>query len=535
MEVYIYPMLVQSNVFDKFRRILKCQDFSLAIISNEPICSVPPLMLSHKIFGDVTCSIDTSSIKCRILRDRLEIVSQFFAMIFNSRWNKKKTSNLFQFSKTISGIDRREEYMIGCVDGGGNLLVDYMEGAVEESKRSKDDRIQAARDWCTSKGTKRPRLWSPIYNDKVVYVSHGPSGEVCGDAFTHKSLVNVCTYQDYYQERYDLILAKDCPLFDAQRLWVMPAGMKQSEDENTDAAFMDRLATLPSRASHTLIDELPHVVLPRDAVAEALNADAGMLLLTTFLPQQLYHLERYLCAQSFTGYCCSHLPYLGSLLSTLKVEDIAAALTAPSCADSANYELQEWLGDAVLKMVQTEVLVKSTNLKQWISCFHEGFLSIARSGMGSNKRLEKIAKALGIHRFIQTRPLSRMAWTPSPLARENPSMTLLANGKTCADVVEALLGLVYLERGYASAFKLAEELLCTVPWEERFGHDEVTVEIDADALYAVNSFTGYEFTARSKLLKEALTHPTDITSEVSSYQRLEWVGDAVGKAIIGRV
>ena len=56
------------------------------------------------------------------------------------------------------------------------------------------------------------------------------------------------------------------------------------------------------------------------------------------------------------------------------------ALTAVSCSEEASYEKLEWLGDAVLKVVQTQSLIYSRDFSRWIELLHEGDLSTLRSG-----------------------------------------------------------------------------------------------------------------------------------------------------------
>lgn len=133
-------------------------------------------------------------------------------------------------------------------------------------------------------------------------------------------------------------------------------------------------------------------------------------------------------------HCTRHFPLLGKLLRSLPLADVVSVLSAKSCGEDASYERLEWLGDAVLKLVQTEVILKSTLLRKWIKNMHEGNLDAIRSFLGSNNRLTEICKHLGIDRFIMTAPLNNRQWTPSPLelfpATDMPSF--LADGKVCA-------------------------------------------------------------------------------------------------------
>jgi endoribonuclease Dicer len=104
----------------------------------------------------------------------------------------------------------------------------------------------------------------------------------------------------------------------------------------------------------------------------------------------------------------------------------------------------------------------------------------------------------------------------------------LPSEKVCADVIEALLGLAYREGGYTLGLKVADELHLTVPWS-----DDIRVEgrrneaSNPKLAKAARDFTGYEKFHQPILVEEAFTHPTCLHPDTPSYQRLEWIGDAV--------
>jgi dsRNA-specific ribonuclease len=56
------------------------------------------------------------------------------------------------------------------------------------------------------------------------------------------------------------------------------------------------------------------------------------------------------------------------------------ALTSLSCSEEDSYDKLEWLGDAVLKLVQTQSLMYSRDFSQLVELLHEGDLSTLRSG-----------------------------------------------------------------------------------------------------------------------------------------------------------
>ena len=132
--------------------------------------------------------------------------------------------------------------------------------------------------------------------------------------------------------------------------------------------------------------------------------------------------------------------------------------------------------------------------------------------------------------------LSRGKWVPTPLqvirtADTKIKDTGIGRMKMLADVIESILGVVYLEFGYHVSMKVGNELHVTLPWDET----DTSVacgesgEIENDTLLdVVQKCTGHAKTFdRPKLVSEAFTHPSAMDASVPSYQRLEWIGDAV--------
>ena len=59
---------------------------------------------------------------------------------------------------------------------------------------------------------------------------------------------------------------------------------------------------------------------------------------------------------------------------------VALAVTTKSCNPNENYDSWEWVGDAVLKLLQTDSILKSEKFKHFVRFLHEGDLSMLRSG-----------------------------------------------------------------------------------------------------------------------------------------------------------
>lgn len=250
---------------------------------------------------------------------------------------------------------------------------------------------------------------------------------------------------------------------------------------------------------------------------------------------------------------------------------ILEALTAASCQETFCYERAELLGDAYLKWVVSRFLFLKYPQK------HEGQLTRMRQQMVSNMILYQYALGKGLQSYIQADSFAPSRWAApgvlpvfdedtkdgdsslfdqgrsvaenqqekdqpcdgyeddemedGELESDSSSYRVLSS-KTLADVVEALIGVYYVEGGKNAANHLMkwigivvefdpDEIECTrrpsnVP-------DSVHRSVDFDALEGALNI-GFKDRV---LLVEAITHASRPSSGVSCYQRLEFVGDAV--------
>ncbi len=166
--------------------------------------------------------------------------------------------------------------------------------------------------------------------------------------------------------------------------------------------------------------------------------------------------------------------------------------------------------------------------------------------MGSNDRLKDAAKASGIGEFILIEPLRRNCWKPCGLRLFNACQgthdterpvfmkkcdildEILPSEKVYADVVEAILGLIYIKFGIKESRTVACELGVSFPHDHMPVHNIYgDVHVDQALLSFARDFLGVENFNNKQLLVEATTHQTCLHKPVPSYQRLEWVGDAV--------
>ncbi|KAK4746446.1 hypothetical protein SAY87_012758 [Trapa incisa] len=256
---------------------------------------------------------------------------------------------------------------------------------------------------------------------------------------------------------------------------------------------------------------------------------------------------------------------------------ILEALTAASCQETFCYERAELLGDAYLKWVVSKFLFLKYPQK------HEGQLTRMRQQMVSNMVLYEYALSKGLQSYIQADRFAPSRWAApgvlpvydedikdedsslfdnkstttavdyrskldysdaddemedGELENDSSSYRVLSS-KTLADVVEALIGVYYVEGGKNAA----NHLMKWVGIQVEFDNDEIECSIKPSnvpesILRSVN-FDILEAALNIKfkdkgLLVEAITHASRPSSGVSCYQRLEFVGDAVLDHLITR-
>nr|ABV31244.1 dicer-like 1 [Physcomitrium patens] len=264
---------------------------------------------------------------------------------------------------------------------------------------------------------------------------------------------------------------------------------------------------------------------------------------------------------------------------------VLEALTAASCQETFSYERAELLGDAYLKWVVSRRLF----LKY--PCKHEGQLTRMRQQIVSNSVLYQYALDKGLQSYIQADRFAPSRWAApgvppvfdedikdgddsdkslkaeasrevveivseegeivvKELSTESASMEdgeiegdssayRVLSSKTLADVVEAFIGIYYVEGGQDAATHLMNWIGIPVEFDDAEAElaiggcevpETVMLSIDFDSLEAS---IGHKFRKRS-LLVEAITHASRPSSGVPGYQRLEFVGDAVLDYLITR-
>ncbi|TFK25811.1 type III restriction enzyme [Coprinopsis marcescibilis] len=220
-----------------------------------------------------------------------------------------------------------------------------------------------------------------------------------------------------------------------------------------------------------------------------------------------------------------HLPAIAGALLT-------EALTIPAAQFCFNNQRLETLGDAVLKLLTTVHLLNAYPTR------HEGQLSDLRKQYVSNNFLLRRALDVQLERYISCEVSSVNKWRyVLPESKDLISdqqnrrcTTAVYPRRSLQDCMEALLGASFLEGGTVMALQAGTALGVLfggpLPWNIRYRRSNTYVPV-TPLFDTLQDRLGYEFRSND-LLVEAVTHPSFAgSSNGPSYQRLEFLGDAI--------
>ena len=213
------------------------------------------------------------------------------------------------------------------------------------------------------------------------------------------------------------------------------------------------------------------------------------------------------------------------------IRHVITAITAPSVCAETDYQRYEFFGDSVLKFtVSCQLFYQHPN-------WHEGYLTENRDQIVQNPRLARAALDAGLDPYIINRRFSPRKWS-APLISERIKATSTQrkmSTKVLADVVEALIGAAYVDGGMETAQTVIKTFLPSIDLS-KLDTESIQPPSRPEACHLMNrklpEQIGHTFTNES-LLAEALTHPScDYDPTTQSYQRLEFLGDAVLDIIV---
>ncbi|KAL9114547.1 MAG: hypothetical protein Q9227_001628 [Pyrenula ochraceoflavens] len=314
-----------------------------------------------------------------------------------------------------------------------------------------------------------------------------------------------------------------------------------AESANSDDVHMQEelhleLSKMPRRIDYVHFENIGAEAAESSCVpAEELVMDLLPLPYSSFMlyvPSMLHYVETALVAQKLSDTVLAPL----CLKNTKLLVD---AVTAPSSNRIKNYERLEFLGDSLLKYWVSLQLFSDHPL------WPEGYLTEEKSWLVSNKCLCKAAMRNGLDPYITTASFAGARWSPTVIPNHPQVPTgdvenRQVSSKLLADVVEALIAVAYMDGAYDPESKDRGLLSCLmlffpeIVWKG-------TAENTVIAKSRVPPSEPYEFPEHVRLSKilfgfhfneirlllEALTHNSATSVRELSYQRLEFLGDAV--------
>ena len=166
-------------------------------------------------------------------------------------------------------------------------------------------------------------------------------------------------------------------------------------------------------------------------------------------------------------------------------------------------------------------------------------MSGIKDSIVSNSRLCKAAIDRNLDKFILTKIFTGSRWRPiyiEKVLEDRGGKTRKIPSKTVADVVESLIGAGWKMGQYQTALCIIKVFLPEVDLpslevgrSRLFNIASADLPLPAD-LHPLESLAGYSFKKKS-LLVQSMSHISD-DNAIASYERLEFLGDAILEIII---
>ncbi|KAL0947558.1 hypothetical protein HGRIS_013651 [Hohenbuehelia grisea] len=359
------------------------------------------------------------------------------------------------------------------------------------------------------------------------------------------------TYHEYWKERWsrktwEARVPTEGPLLEVSRV------------PKRDLASYDLYQT-DSKSEGKLLRKDPEVYLVPKGCCRWIPISEQMRYAFTLLPQlsrRITDIYRASCARLDLG------------LPAISTDLLVEAFTIPSASMPFNNQRLETLGDSVLKLCVSVHAFKRYPHR------HEGQLSALRQTTVSNWCLLARARELGLERYLISERHDVRSWEyantnttkgaggsgeddsnegsecdegdvewedgdalPTTVEPQR-AVTRTYPRRSLQDCMEATLGAAFLTGGFPMALRAGQSLGLSFggidPWPRRYaGHSPNDAFGGTSALFHnIESNLGYTF-HRKELLLEAVTHPSFASDAGgSSYQRLEFLGDAVVDLVV---
>ncbi|KAF2800747.1 hypothetical protein K505DRAFT_292221 [Melanomma pulvis-pyrius CBS 109.77] len=262
------------------------------------------------------------------------------------------------------------------------------------------------------------------------------------------------------------------------------------------------------------------------------NLPAPYSIFALFVPSILWKYEVFMVADTLRTtliepvlFEVSHLPLL------------VQALTSSEASPEANYQRLEFFGDCILKFIASVHLMAAN------PTWPESFLTGKKSKIVSNGFLARATMKAGLDKFVITKRFTGSKWAPryvgdvllQPASEEKTERS----SKLLADIIESLIGASYVKGGFSDAFLCVKTLLTLEKWTpipeaNTILFNAAPCDFTPTNLLTLETLVGYTF-SKKMLLLEAITHASYAGPNVHcSYERLEFLGDAVLDFIISK-
>lgn len=370
-DFWMYPIKQTSPALSAYAEKLKGAGHFLGLLTTERIESMKPLVMHHAKFGKVVIAMGAPTyLTCSVRQ--AAILQQTFVALLNHRWARRSRNTVFELRQHEEYDAVTLPYLIGVLSSNGALDWDLMEELLRDYNRSMEECTRVVAQLSADDILRQARVWYPTYNKGIRYIVYGPSGQSSNSKFPIEK-EGIESYQDFYRKVRSVDVASNCPLFFAEREWKLPSGLllRETDGESPDNGMMEPLSEDAVSKS---------IMIPGSAFVESPLGNASISLLCLYLPQLLFAVERQQKACAFISHCERHIPTLGRCLRNLDIDKVAQAITSKSCDSICNYEKWEWVGDAVLKLLQADSLMKSPDINPFIRFLHEGDLTLLRGG-----------------------------------------------------------------------------------------------------------------------------------------------------------
>ncbi|THH31544.1 hypothetical protein EUX98_g2658 [Antrodiella citrinella] len=209
---------------------------------------------------------------------------------------------------------------------------------------------------------------------------------------------------------------------------------------------------------------------------------------------------------------------------------LVQAFVLPSASAGFNNQRLETLGDSVLKVCTVVHLFNRFPHR------HEGQLDILRRNSVSNRTLLARAKECGLEHYLTSEPRTTRIWRFTLPENGDPSDDTPCRSvarrfprRSLQDCMEATLGAAFVTGGINMVLRTATALGLgfggPIPWQLRYTGQVENHPVSA-LFRTLEEQLGYQF-RNGRLLVEAMTHPSFKSTDSTSYQRLEFLGDAL--------